>query len=879
MAPYSHLRKGYLDTLVAFIKGRGNGRYDRLDGIVANVGKNVWSVIPYNVNRKPIVYSLDVYGTKVLGDTFDIDFLKNGRNISKMHEFGVYIPNSINMADYYIDLKDKGRIAKSEGLLLTYRGLFEGIGTMDGRQKRITTINEANEGTVYRYTSHALDDIRGRLFGYAYDFIDRYTTFEIPYYYIRSWWIPARGYIQRSNESLLTLDYDSARFDSIGKALFPFDFVSPPASISKPDYENEGGGIGSGGSISDPDVVAFSTLIREKYPLTHWEGYNDIDFVRVYKDIYVDGHVVERVEIEAPREIIPRNLYYYKDDLDWERKGKETLKYMTGYYYNAHNWKIYYHEVREIINGYSATDSQFITDNPSHSHLVDDYNASIILSDTFIEEQWYINEVPVGTEAWPRVTTEIVGERIANMTNPLVDYVIHLGSMASHLSNRDNSFQLDYSKIYYRVFRRGELYDSRESINDRGHTMIDLLNPVSSRKKLSPLTVTHADTSVIQGNPAALTSRLSALNNESNPYLVILIMSDAISVSTQLREALKSVGVDNSQTLASGGYRHLLLGSSKTPYEMFEFLDTVATVCHEKGYGYIAPIRTTYWNHGDIEDINENTPWVATVKKYRADCNESTENRNMVLTKNDKKYDQYVGFSTHKYLYGTKYNVSLSLNGINPTHHSRDFYYYTVEGEGLSYYNEYSHWWDKRAPSNITSGDIVERELIGRVEPTDEDRRLGYIMREWLNDGTSRTVTDYYDFYTKWFEVNDSSVLAIPVTDEAGELHAQYTISGLERYAYYDGTVLTVPRTSTFTYLRTEFALTITVDVTYDSTPDTPYYIRRNITFIGTKVNDGGPNKFERTWSTTATYTTEPLSPDGALESTSTGKRVIRWTS
>jgi hypothetical protein len=121
-------------------------------------------------------------------------------------------------------------------------------------------------------------------------------------------------------------------------------------------------------------------------------------------------------------------------------------------------------------------------------------------------------------------------------------------------------------------------------------------------------------------------------------------------------------------------------------------------------------------------------------------------------------------------------------------------------------------------------------------------------------------------------------VLSIPVTDEAGELHEAYTISGNEKYGFYDGTVLTVPRTSTFEYLRSEFDLTITVDVTYDSTSTSAYYIRRKITFVGDKVNNGGSNQFEKTWSATATYTTAATSPSGALESTSTGKRVIRWT-
>jgi hypothetical protein len=70
----------------------------------------------------------------------------------------------------------------------------------------------------------------------------------------------------------------------------------------------------------------------------------------------------------------------------------------------------------------------------------------------------------------------------------------------------------------------------------------------------------------------------------------------------------------------------------------------------------------------------------------------------------------------------------------------------------------------------------------------------------------------------------------------------------------------------------------MTIEISYDSTPTSAYYIRRKITFVGTKINNGGTNTFEKTWSTTATYTTESDSPAGAAANTSTGKRVIKWT-
>jgi hypothetical protein len=871
-------RNGFADTLVSFIKGRGNSRYDRVDGIVSNIGYNTWGIIPYSVNRKQVIYHFDSNGTKSIQDDFNINFLKNGRNITKMHEFGIFSPSVINIADYYSDLKGKGRIVKHEGLLLTPHGLYEGIGTLDGRQKRITSVHESNENTVYRYTNHALDEIHSRLYGYSYDFVDRYTIYEIPYYYIRAWWIPARGYIKRSNESLLTLDNDEAsHFDTIGQALFPFDYISPPPSISKPNEEDAGGGIGSGGMAADPNVIAFSTLVLEKFPLEHWEGYNDLHFVRFYKDIYMDGHEENRIEIEPPRETIVRNLYHYEDNLDWERRGKEVLKYLTGYYYNRFDWKIYYHEVREITSGYNQADNEFIANNPQLEHLVHDYNASQVLSDVFTEEQWYVNELPEGSQAWPQPVNSIIGERIINMTNPLVDMVAHTGSMPAYNSNSTGITQTEPSKVYCKIYRRGKLYDSRENIGSRGHTMIDVLNPISSRKRLSPLTATVVDTYANTGDPSGITNRINTLNSLTDQYLVLMVMFDAISISTQFRNILKTIGLNNDITLPAGRFRHLLLGASKLTSGMIEHLDQEPTNCYAKGYGYIAPIKTAQWNYADIENINENTPWVVTVKKYRADCNESTENRNMVLTNRGKRYDQYVGIGAHKYLYGTEYNVSLQLYGINPRVQEKIFYYYTIEGNGVSYYSQYTHWWDHRAPSGIISTNIVEREYLRRAEPIDAYKKIIYYIREWLNNGTYRDVEDHHDFYLKWFELNDASLLTIPINDEAGEYFDDYTISGIERYAYYDGTILTIPRTHTMASLRNNFGVTTVLGVSVDSTPSDPYYIRRKITFGGLKINDGGTNSFERIWSTTATYTTEYDSPAGAQQNTSTGTRILKW--
>jgi hypothetical protein len=220
-----YLRKGYMDTPITYIRKGDNSNYSRIDGIIANTEGSTWSIIPYSVNKKPVVYSFDINGTKAIKDSFDVDYLKNGRNISKMHEFGVYAPDVLNIADYYTDLKYDGRIAKSEGQIFTSMGVFEGISTIDGKQKRITQITEEKEDSVYRYINHAMDTIKKRVFGYAYDFVDRYNTFELPYYYIKSWWIPKKEYIKKGNDILLTMDYDNISSNNVGKSLSPSDYV------------------------------------------------------------------------------------------------------------------------------------------------------------------------------------------------------------------------------------------------------------------------------------------------------------------------------------------------------------------------------------------------------------------------------------------------------------------------------------------------------------------------------------------------------------------------------------------------------------------------------------------------------------------------------
>jgi hypothetical protein len=407
--------------------------------------------------------------------------------------------------------------------------------------------------------------------------------------------------------------------------------------------------------------------------------------------------------------------------------------------------------------------------------------------------------------------------------------------------------------------------------------MFDFSERTGYPTELDPITCTQADSFATE--PTNIVNRINSLNASSGSNIIVMIGTQSLSISASLRNALKTIGLSSNVTLASEKYRHLLFGKTHLPVNngAKEYLDNIPATFYPKGYGYTAPIKSGFWNYA-IENITANTPWVATIKKYRADCSESTENRNMSLASSSKQYDGYAGLSTHKYIYATPYIVSLKLSGINSRTHSKTFYYYTIEGTGESYYNEYNHWWDKKVPKNIMTTEIVEREYIGKVNPTDKDKRVGYTFREWLNNGSSREVVDYYDYYLRWFEITyDNATLTIPITDVKGELLDQYTISGTEKYRWYDGSILSVNRVNTFADLKNMFGMTITIEVTYSSTPNGTYYIHRAITFTGLNANAGLSNVFSKTWSTTATYTEESDSPDGAAASATTGTRAVKW--
>ena len=501
--------QGYADTYCVDVIGNGDGTFNKVVGIIMRTSDG-WKLAPYSVNRKHIDYEFDETGSKSIESTFDIKLARAGRNIGKMHSFGIFAKNVINDADYYTDYGSSSRLAKSDGTLVNEYGMYESVSTLDGSQKRFDKISESAESNVYRTSENAYDKIKSRVYGKSYDIVDRFSIFELPYYYIQAWWIPAKGYITRGNERLLTYDSDESEqhYRNIGRKCLPFDNITSPSITAVSDSGNEGGGIGSSGTIYDSNTVAFSTLLSEKYPLEHWDGFNDLDFVRKWQDTYIDRSTKTRYVVEKPKDstgksefttyytipstptstapTVARNLYYYNDNfesdasLGWERRGTQMRRYMTGYYYDSYGWKIYLHEVYNDTYAYpSAYDGK-------DENLTMDKNLSVCTKpDNLIEKKWYIPATnnhgnanyyseyvpmisytvkPTGydVDSWPR--SGVVAEQIISMTTPTPDLVAMLDAASYNYSLKNNT---DYSAAAstLSIYRRG-LNVASETLSD-----------------------------------------------------------------------------------------------------------------------------------------------------------------------------------------------------------------------------------------------------------------------------------------------------------------------------------------------------------------------------------------------------------------------------
>ena len=570
----SDIEYGYADTYVNIIRGEGNGLFDKLSGIVTNVGNNVWKVVPYAVNKEDIKYAFDENGSSIINANMDTKLLKNGRNLFKMRNFSVFSKGVTNDADYYSDA-ESGRIVRVDGSMVNPNGLFEVVSTIDGHQKRVSKVSEFKDGTIWRTVSNAYEHIKERVYGKSYDFIDRFTVFEDPYYLINAWWIPAQGNIVRGNERLLSLGFDETASvgGAVGRKYLPHDIIENSAVVESSYSGNAENTINGIVSTTNGATAAYGTrkvaikeLVDEKFPLERWAGFEwaDLDFIRKWRTTYTDDTVEYTYEVEGPlihnpsnptaptlgtiytlnhipivgsaaynaipeavrlpKPSIPRNLYSYKDNFDWEGRGEQVFKCATAYYYNSHDWKIYHVEIKK--DKYDWTDQQKLdaadmdvcktfkdpmggnfatpqeTASESKLALVEDNNFARQnkVSSEIIEDKWYIPEtnnvnIPalnhdnlqyystlypfsattkpayrndlglLEFDAFPRDVDGIVGEKIENLYVPVVDMVYDFEVKQPYKSIDPGVDPVNTGTIKLDAYQRGVVHRNHEEFS------------------------------------------------------------------------------------------------------------------------------------------------------------------------------------------------------------------------------------------------------------------------------------------------------------------------------------------------------------------------------------------------------------------------------
>ncbi len=888
-----NLERGKGDTYCVRFVGNGDGTFYDTFGIITHSNGGTWKFTPYGVNRKRITYSFDEAGSKKIADTYDINVARAGRNLFKMHNYGVFGKGTVNFADFYTAYgKGISRIAKIEGVFNTYYGQFEVISALDGYQRRIKECLENQEGDVFRKVKGAYDSIYDRQFGLSYDIIDRYSIFELPNYYIQAWWIPAKGYVARGNETLLTFDDNDAEihFRKVGRYRRPFDSVTAPViELSDPSDTGVGSGIGSGGQAYDPNKVAFSELIEEKYPLEHWEGFNDLDIVRKWKDTFVDRSTRFRWVVEKPKDssgnsqfhtyysvpasvtksspTVSRNLYYYNDDFDWEHRGTQTRRYMTGYYYDTYDWKIYFHE--EYVSVYDYPEKY----KSLNSNYTMDKNLSVLQSETCTEAAWYVPETnshnnseyltsvytdirntvkPTyeGIETWPRPSSEVVGEELIQQTTPIPDMVAILdGSCAWTDCGPSGTLTADYGR--HVVYRRASADIVLENNTTAGMFYYSAFVPES-------------DGVVVTEYSGCLASAALATKINSFPAGTVLCVSssDNSTVESTLVTALAAYGITETahtstanaiDVSTSGRYSSIYLGV-KGKTGQIKLRNGLSQFGYQCDTGLIRPYK---FSNGTWTASSFDTEFGCVVKQWFADGNASTKtvSRTPTKTQGTKTYDRYVGGAQWRYLYGTKYTISYSIGGLAKKTLSKTYYRYTAETptnastSSIVYY-AVPTFWDVRAPLGGTNTGVVDKEFISRkIDSSTLKEILTY--KYYKNDGTvTINQTESFDCKYKWMYVADkASFIPIGVGNTPAERRGT-SVTCTECYQWTDGSIYNKSAASyKISDLEDSWGITSSYDIS-NSNDGTNYNKNYTLTLKGLSLTNSSrydPSTLSRT--------------------------------
>ena len=816
-----NLERGKADTYCVRLIGNGDGTYNSTTGIIMHTGLGVWKFVPYTSNRKQLAYSFDEESSKKIADQYDLKICKAGRNLFKMKRFGIFAKSVINDADFHVAYNGVPRIAKSEGNFTSYYGAFEAVSTFDGYQKRIASIIESNEASLYRTLCTAYDKVNERKFGLSYDIVDRYSIFELPYYYVQAWWIPAKGYITRGNESLLTYDSDESEnhYRKIGRYRLPFSGITAPV-ISVVESGSTGGGIGSAGQAYESNKVAFSTLLDEKYPLEHWDGFNDLDFVTKWKDTYVDRTDRIRYVVEKPKDTdgntkmytydavpstvtettptVPRNLFFFDNNQDWDGRGTITRKYCTGYYYDAHDWKIYKYEKYVETYGYDDNVSSI-----DESYTTDKNLAGLVSQDSDIA--WYVPVTSLHTDAkydtvrngvirtttkptdsciefWPRAPKTVVGEKLIDSYINTADAVVIARGNQQYKKLATGDLE-EVNPTYERIqiLQRGHVaFDSKDTdakITPPGGTANSLLGvSVAVSDDHSPVVPTAKSVAKPakgfavavnalnidpQGDNGGNSALLDKLNGSFTKASVVNVPVDSVAELWS-----KTNGVEKSVTLFAkrsmiSGTRSLKLAisgySSNVGFVKPLHFNTNILECASAADRPYTNASDAAVTQGDLTKNNYTDnrgtyDFMIQVRRYFADGTESVVYECMSKTAaSNYVLDRYIGGKQHAYLYGAPMTVSFNLKKCvaaanSNVAHSKTYYKYkTVTPSGSSVGTIY----------NGSGAAITDSKIYGCAPFID--------YREPAGAGSASEVVD-----TEYVSVTTPSVDANHTVDDTG---------------------------------------------------------------------------------------------------------------
>lgn len=933
---------GFSDTYMIYLKGLSKGLFNKITGIVSHQGKGIWKIVPYSVNKKTLDYKFDESASKAISLNFDTRFITAGRNVHKMRMFGIFGKNVINNADYYSNYSNIPGIVRSEGIISNNFGLFEGVSTLDNFQKRYNKTIEVVENGIYRKIKNGYDSIRNIPYGLGYDYIDRYSLFELPFYHIRAWWIPAKGYITRGNESLLTFDSDESEssYKNLGRHILPFDSISAPSIIDNALDDDEGGGVGSSGKIFDPNKVAFSTLIAEKYPLEHWDGFNDLDFVKKWKDTYIDKAVRIRYVVEKPKnpsgnstfitydddppEIITsteptnfRTLYYYDDNFDWERRGRQTFKYLTKYEYDSYNWIIYLHELitrdKAIPSQYSAIDETIKEDRnlSTYGEYVVNYNNIGLHKPT----GWYVQSgnnhddndydtinyphiyietslvAPIsGGGSFPRLPKEKIGKFVETVFSPIVDAVIKVNSGANYNSRIDNSLILSTSfmKIYYRQKLMSE-------ISKDGSTDGFILGKIPNNILVAPSILPYSNTN------ASPSSLISAINGLDNNTFVSLVSFGTTYKLASMVTPFSSLG-GGAITAHNTRKANLLFGkkgqASLSQYEFSGYVNDARNVKNPStrfGYdndiGLIFPIKFSkgkYVTSGLDNTASIISNFQVTVRTLYGDCSDLEETiapNAVTLFSPNPYFDDYVGGDYRQWLGAYRYTVRVNLlTTPNSSKYIEKTYYryvYNKTDNPSSRLIAHSDklvtmpsYWDTRVPSSLGKSEIIDSILNSVTEPIASRKTKIYNETILYHNGVCSDVQNSVPYQYKWIRILPNAVIVPSTFDESGK--NTYTITCEEHYQWGDGTKLVIPTTKTLLDLLNNWNVVSTLSISVNN-DNTKYIKTYSIVFVGNSLISDvykGTNE-----TITITRTDDVLYSATKTTVGAGGTRTVKWIS